>query len=184
MIEGEKKLIDDAKAGNQESFSKLYDHYLPAIYRFIYMKVSHRHEAEDLTHEVFVSAWQNIARYSHKGFPFSSWLYRLARNRVIDHYRVSKPHSDIENLSPEQISLNPMIESVIDDGFQFKLVRSAIQKLKPNQQDVLIMKFIEDLSHKEIAHALKKSEGAIRLIQHRAIQELKKILNEKNQYHG
>jgi RNA polymerase sigma-70 factor, ECF subfamily len=181
MLEGEKKLIEAAGRGEKTSFTKLYDYYMPAIYRFIYVKVSHRHIAEDLTHEVFLSAWQNLPRYRHKGFPFSSWLYKLARNRVIDHYRGLKPSTDIENINPEELKINSVIESTLDDDFQFQLVKSAIQALKPDQQDVLIMKFIEDLSHKEIALTLKKSEGAIRLIQHRAIQELKKQLKDISQ---
>ena len=90
MLESEKVYIKKAKSGNQEAFGALYDHYLPSIYRFILLKVSNRAEAEDLSHEVFLSAWKNIPGYKDKGFPFSSWLYQIARNAVIDFYRTSK----------------------------------------------------------------------------------------------
>jgi len=178
MLEGEKKLIEAAKRGEKQGFSELYNHYMPAIYRFIYMKVSHRHIAEDLTHEVFLSAWQNLPRYQDQGFPFSSWLYKLARNRVIDHYRTAKPYIDLESIDPEIAEIDQKLESALDQDFQFQLVKKALKNLKPDQQDVLIMKFIDDLSHQEIAFVMKKSEGAVRLIQHRAIQELKKELGD------
>ncbi len=140
------------------------------------MKVSSKHEAEDLSHEVFLSAWQNLPRYESRGFPFSSWLYKLARNRVIDYYRLAKPNVDLEraeSLVAEGIS----VEAVIDNALEFETVRSALRTLSEDQQDVLILKFLEDCSHSEIAVALGKTEGSVRVIQHRALQQLKKLLS-------
>ena len=86
----EEDLINKAKNRDSEAFGLLYDQYLPAIYRFILLKTSHKVTAEDLTHQVFLNAWQNIENYQSRGFPFSSWLYRIANNAVIDYYRTDK----------------------------------------------------------------------------------------------
>ncbi len=174
MLEGEEKIILAAQAGDGASFDALYVHYLPPIYRFIYMKVSHREEAEDLTHEVFASCWQNLPRYRSKGFPFSSWLYQIARNRVIDHYRVKRTTLPLEEVDAELVAQDFGIEGMIENRLTVEKIREAIRSLTPDQQDVILMKFMEDLSHREIAAALAKSEGAVRLIQHRALAELRR----------
>jgi len=103
MLDGEYKVIKGAQKGNSESFGILYDHYSHQIYRFILMRVSHKQEAEDLTHEVFLNAWQNIDNYDYRGLPFSSWLYRIARNRVIDHYRTKKEVVSIDNVDENNL---------------------------------------------------------------------------------
>ncbi len=175
MLEGEEKLIESAKRGESLSFSALYDHYLPPIYRFVYLKVSNREMTVDLTHEVFLSAWQNLASYKSQGFPFSSWLYQIARNKVIDHYRLQRDHSTLEEVDSNFIKAEFALEAYIDQEITLEGVKEAIRQLTSDQQDVLIMKFIEDLSHEEIARVLEKSEGAVRLIQHRALKELKKM---------
>ena len=179
MLEGEQNLIRGAQSGEGSCFEALYDHYVPPIYRFIYMKVSGKEEAEDLTHEVFLSAWQNLKRYRPRGFPFSSWLYQIARNKVIDHYRLKKPALPIEEVDVEFAAAGKNLDDVIDTEIHFKKVRRALRSLTPDQQDVILMKFMEELSHREIAAALMKSEGAVRIIQYRALSELKKILADE-----
>src|SRR5579862_2288407 len=101
MLDGEEKVIKSAVTGNSSAFGELYDHYQPMIYRFVAVKVSRREEAEDITHQVFLSAWINIKNYKHRGHPFSSWLYQIARNQVIDHYRSKRNDVSIENTDPE-----------------------------------------------------------------------------------
>ena len=178
MIEGEQKLIDQAKQGDANCFGVLYNKYLPQIYRFIFLKVSSKIEAEDLTHEVFLNAWQNLSKYKDQGFPFSSWLYQIARNRTIDHFRAKKPIASIDAMAEEKIELVNVNSLDIDDFLQVGLVKSAIHELKEEHQNVLIMRFIEDMSPAQIANILGKSEGAIRLIQHRAVIELRELLKD------
>src|SRR3989344_4062244 len=101
MLDGEHIVIKRAIKGEASAFGLLYDHYEPMIYRFILIKVSHREEAEDLTHQVFLHAWRSIPSYQDLGFPFSSWLYRMARNQVIDFYRARKEQQSFEELSEE-----------------------------------------------------------------------------------
>jgi RNA polymerase sigma-70 factor (ECF subfamily) len=176
MLDGEENLIEKAQNGDSECFGKLYDHYLPKIYRFVLIKVNNREITEDLVHEVFMSAWQSIGRYRHKGFPFSSWLYQIARNQVIDHYRVKKNHANLDEIDEEKIKVDNALGEKLDNLFSWEKVQGAIKRLSHDQQDVLIMRFVEGLSHREIAASMKKSEGAVRIIQHRAINELKSIL--------
>ncbi|MDE2019200.1 MAG: sigma-70 family RNA polymerase sigma factor [Patescibacteria group bacterium] len=179
MLDGEEKLIHDAVKGDSSAFGLLYDHYQPMIYRFVAVKVGRREEAEDITHQVFLSAWQNIRRYEHRGHPFSSWLYRIARNRIIDHYRSSHENVSLEGLAVEEIVVAPQnAASDISAQLEMERVLKALHELKPEYQDVIILRFIEDLSIKETAAAMKKTEGAVKLMQHRAMAELRKILEE------
>ena len=179
MLDGEKQLIEQAIRGEASAFGLLYDRYQPQIYRFIYLKVSHREEAEDLTHQVFLKSWQNIGGYKFQGFPFSSWLYRIARNQVIDYYRVKKNNLNLEEISESKIDDSSIgIIAILDDNSDVKKIKEAIKQLSPGHQDVIILRFIEELSLKETASALKKTEIAVKLLQHRAIKNIKKILND------
>ncbi len=176
MLDGELNLIREAQKGKKEAFGPLYDHYVAPIYRFVYVKVTDKEEAEDLTHEVFLSAWQNLKGYKHQGFPFSSWLYQIARNKVIDHYRTKKTHTSFENVDEDLLSIVGVVENDLEKVLALDKVKEAIAQLNQEQQDVIIMKFIEDLSNEEIANTMSKTEGAVRLLQHRAINNLKEIL--------
>ena len=177
MIDGEEKLIIQAVRGDSSAFGSLYDHYQPMIYRFVAVKVGRREEAEDITHQVFMNAWQNIKRYEHRGHPFSSWLYRIARNQIVDHYRSHKETVSLESSGVEEIAVLPQsITSDITSKLELERVFRAIHQLKPDYQDVIIMRFVEDLSIRETAQAMKKTEGAVKLMQHRAMAELRQVL--------
>ena len=176
MLDGEDKLIYDAVKGEASAFGFLYDHYQPKIYRFVLIKVSQREEAEDLTHQVFLHAWTHIGQYQDVGFPFSSWLYRIARNQVIDHYRTKKAHLSIDEVDENRFAADAAHERNLDTAMTLERVRHAIRSMKPEYQDVIIMRFVEDLSIKETAHASGKTEGAIKLMQHRAMKTLKQLI--------
>lgn len=175
MLENEKQYIEEARGGNRDSFGIIYSHYVPQIYRFVFFKVSSKQIAEDLTHEIFLSAWQNIKNYKQKEFPISSWLYQIARNKVIDHYRTDKKNISIDTEDFNEDSLGFYEQKNPDVSFSIEKIKSLIKFLKPEYQDVIIMRYVEDLDSKEIAGVLNKSEGAVRLIQHRAINNLKEL---------
>ena len=179
MLDGENKLIKDAIRGKASAFGSLYDYYQPKIYRFVLVKVSRREEAEDLTHQVFLQAWQNVKSYEDIGFPFSSWLYRIARNLIIDFYRTNRKESSLEKIDPEYFVVEAEAHFDLADKMDVEKVKSAIQRLKPEHQDVIMMRFVEDMPIKEVALATDKTEGAVKLIQHRAIKELKNLLGVK-----
>ncbi len=180
MIDGDiKNTIESAIKGEASAFGLLYDRYQPQIYRFIYLKVSHREEAEDLCHQVFLSAWQNIEGYKFKGFPFSTWLYSIARNKVIDHYRTKKNFIDIETIYIAEEDDKKTNEAILDFKTNIENVKKAISELPQTEQDVIIMRFTEDMPYKEIASILNKSEVSIRVIQHKAIKRLKELLSNE-----
>ena len=176
MLDGEEKLIKNAVKGEASAFGALYDFYHSQIYRFVFIKVGRREEAEDLTHQVFMNAWTNIKGYKHRGHPFSSWLYRIARNQIIDHYRTRRGEFSLEQVDPEYFVAPAVAHFNLGEKMEMERVMHAIGELKPEYQDVLIMRFIEELSVKEVATSIGKSEGAIKLLQHRAIKELKNSL--------
>ncbi|MDD4761433.1 MAG: RNA polymerase sigma factor [Candidatus Pacebacteria bacterium] len=180
MVEKEENLIRQACAGKRDSFGKLYDIHQPKIYRFIILKVGNKEESEDITHQVFLSAWQNIKSFRIKEVPFSSWLYKIAKNKIIDYYRSKKPVFSIESVDENTLKSSSFPELLTEKSMELEKIRNAMTKITEEQQDVLIMRFIEDLPIKEVAVTLNKSIGAIKLIQFRAINKLKKILKEEN----
>lgn len=182
MLERELKYITRAKKGDKNAFGVLYDYYLPKIYRFIYLKTANQAETEDLTHETFLNAWQNLPRYQHRGFPFSSWLYQIAKNSVIDFYRTRKKNIQIESVDESLIGISFQDSEILDGSMTIEKLKKYIALLKQDYQDVLIMRFVDDLTNEEISAALNKSQGAIRLIQHRAIKELKALYEKEKQY--
>jgi RNA polymerase sigma-70 factor (ECF subfamily) len=180
MTEAEENLITAAVAGDRNSFGELYDLYNPKIYRFILFKVGSVAEAQDLTHQVFLNAWTNIYTYRDLGYPFGSWLYRIAKNQIIDHYRTARHHTSLDEHPEETIAGLPHSDdgAAYEESFELTRVMKAIEKLKPEYQDIVIMRFVEDMSIKEIADVIEKSEGAVKLLQHRAIAQLKTLLEQ------
>ncbi|MBI1960910.1 MAG: sigma-70 family RNA polymerase sigma factor [Candidatus Liptonbacteria bacterium] len=180
MIDDEKQLILDAmRGGGAEPFGVLYDRHHQRIYRYVYLKVTNREEAEDLTHQVFLSAWQNLKTYRFQGLPFSSWLYRIARNKIIDYYRTRQTHETLEHAETLLVSASKNPADRADDVFAMERVRAAIRRLPADQQDVVIMRFVSDMPYRDVAAAIGKTEGAVKVIQHRALKKLKEILNIK-----
>lgn len=177
----EKELIRRSVEGESSAFGLLYDKYQPHIFRFVYLKVGQREEAEDLTHQVFLSAWENIETFRDQGLPISSWLYKIARNRIIDHYRTRKTAVSIEQAPEEIMELAAITDdhaNTLDTKFALEKVYKALAQLSQDQQDIIIMRFVQDLSYKEIADVIGKNQGAVRVIQHRAIKILKDLLQE------
>lgn len=178
MLDNEDKLISLAVQGHSEAFGALYDHYQPQIYRFAVIRVGRREEAEDLTHDVFKNAWVNIGKYKKQGFPFSSWLYKIAKNQIVDFYRAKKETTPLEAL--DEAGIGQIFEAEpLEAKLQIGRVMAAINGLKTEYKDVLALRFIEDLSLKEAAEILGKTEGATKLLQHRALNLLREQFGEQ-----
>lgn len=167
-------LLEDAKSGKDSAFSKLYELYFDKIYRFAYFRVSHKEIAEDITEEVFIRAFTSLSSLD-KASSFESWLYQIARNRIIDYYRSKKqllPLDDLENTLQYETNT---IDSV-NLQFDQKIFLKALRDIPEEQQTIIRMKFYEDLTNTEIAEITGKTEGSIRVIQHRALVKLKEII--------
>mgnify|MGYP001620193080 FL=1 len=181
MLEDEQNLVKKAQDGEVKAFGSLYDHYLPKIYRFVLLKVSHREEAEDLTHQAFLKAWENIEQYDFRGYSFGSWLYRIARNVTVDYYRSARLEVSVEDVSEVHLAKDNSLEESVERSLEWQGLVESIKKLKEVEQDVIVMRFVEDLPLKDIAEAIGKSEGAVKVIQHRAIKNLKHIVENKKE---
>jgi len=167
-------LIQKVKRGNKEAFGTLYSFYLEKIYRYIFFKVNQEIQlAEDLTEVTFLKAWEKIEQYKQEGGTFSSWIYTIARNTVIDHFR---EHNRLTNLQENHIDETQSMEEKIFDTIEVGRIQEAMQYLTDEQQEIITMKFINDMSNKEIAVILGKKEEAIRAMQYRGLQELRKRL--------
>jgi len=175
-------LVGQAKSGNAEAFGQLYDAYVERVYRYIYFRVTDDQTTEDLTSQVFLKAWEHLDRYKPGGSPFIAWLYTIARNAVIDFYRTRK-----QTVPLEEVGALALDEEALDDRmdrqFDVMALRTGMQQLTEEQQQVLTLKFIAKLSTQEVAHMMGKREGAVRALQMRALQTLAKYM-EKDKIYG
>ena len=165
-------LIVAAKAGDASAFGELYERYRDAIYRFCLARTGTSHDAEDLTADVFVKALHSIDRYQDRGLPFAAFLYRIARNAAIDRSRTLKQPLSVDGLLVEpRSSQNVEVEATF--AVEKTILLAALTRLKPEHRDVITMRFIEGYSALEVAQLLGKTEGAIRTLQHRALERLR-----------
>lgn len=171
-------LVKKAASGDELAFGQIYDLYFEKVYRFVYYRVNHEETAEDLVSETFIRVWNKLGKIDDAA-AFQAWIFRIARNIVVDHYRAKKITVDISELE----NVLEYEDNIIDRanlGFDQKKLLEALKHLSSDQQVVIKLKFLDELENSEIAEALNKTEGAIRVIQHRAINELKKIIDNNN----
>jgi RNA polymerase sigma-70 factor (ECF subfamily) len=175
----EQALVEKAKNSNPDAFGQLYDLYYSRIYGYAYFKTGNRYEAEDITEQVFLKALENIERFEWQGITLLPWLLRIASNAVADHFRTRK-HA-IASLEEERepasdASYEP--EMVVVNASERRAVIKALQMLTEEQQQVITMRFMADMKSEEVAKAMNKKPGAIRALQHRAIETLGRVLGE------
>ena len=168
------KLIIRAEGGDFEAFGELYSIYLDRIYRYVFYQVKDRMTAEDITEEVFVKAWQAIGSCKGKEATFSSWLYRIAHNHMLNTLRNKKKFTSIETENLVDAS-DPKIE--LETALDHQELLATIADLPQNQKEVIILKFIEEMDNREISKVLGKREGAIRILQMRALANLRQKLS-------
>lgn len=178
------KLAQDKRANSTvgaEAVGVLYDRYHEAVFRYIWSRVSDPQLAEDLTGDVFTRMVINLPKYQTTGAPFKTWLLSIARNLVIDDYRKASsryqlPIEEIENYSADEQSPAEIVENQIF----IEQVKIALKELKPIKQDILILRFIVGLPLREVASILGKNIGSIKVIQHRALKELRTIVESQS----
>jgi RNA polymerase sigma-70 factor (ECF subfamily) len=171
-------LVVRVKEGDEDAFSDLYDIFIDPIYRYVYYRVNSA-DAEDLVETVFLKVWENIHKYKQKKRLFSAWMFRIAHNLVVDYYRASKDRNFDElkiDIASRDREHNPIRRA--ERSLDKEILKKAIKKLKKNYQEIIIYKFINEFSNTEIAEISKKSEGSLRILQHRALKALKKVLEE------
>ena len=179
----EAKLVQRAVAHDPEAFGKLYDIHVDRVYRHIYYRVGNEHDTEDLTQQVFLKAWQAIDRYKKRTSPFIAWLITISHNLVVDFYRTRKDKAYLEaEILADGPASNP--ERAAEASLEQQRLRRAILRLGSDEQQVVILRFIEGFGFDEIASLLSKREGNIRVILHRALVKLRNILEEDERQRG
>jgi len=175
----EERLLCLAAQGNKKAFGLLYEQYLDEIHRFVYYRVSDPSEAEDITESAFLRAWERLPSIYEQGDEiknFRPWIYRIAQNLVIDFYRSRKPVHLKEDIIPID---DKSPEEIADREFLSQRLAKAIMELEPNYQQIIILRFINQLSHKEAALIMNLSHGHTRVLQYRAIKKLQTILSSE-----
>jgi RNA polymerase sigma-70 factor (ECF subfamily) len=167
-------LVERAQAGERDALEELYLIHFDRIYSYLHMTVGNRHDAEDLTTQTFLKMLESIGRFRWQSVPFSAWLFRIAHNLAMDHFRagrrwqpeeeVPEPHGSEERSAEEQAMHSIGRASMLE----------MIEDLSPEQQQVLTLKFVFNFSNGEAATILGKTEGAIKSLQHRALVSLQK----------
>jgi RNA polymerase sigma-70 factor (ECF subfamily) len=177
-------LIHCARHGDRDAIAALYRHHVDAIHRYVRYRVPDTAAAEDLTAEVFLRMVEGLPRYYQNGAPFEAWLYRIAAARVADYYRRRKrrPQESLTDAEPDRAELP---ERRLQNEEEQTALRAALRQLSAEQQDVLLLRFVERKSHAEVAALLGKSVTAIKSTQHRALSRLAELmgLSEKARHY-
>jgi len=169
-------LIAAASGGDGNAFEKLYTEFQPKISRFVAVRINHKQTAEDVVAQVFIKAWEALQNQVQIE-TFSAWMFTIARNSIIDHYRTKRELTDITELE-NFLEYEDNIVETLDLDIQSRQFLRVLDNLNNDQQQVIRLKFLEDLTNEEIAAIMDKTPGAIRVIQHRAITQLKKEIGE------
>jgi RNA polymerase sigma-70 factor, ECF subfamily len=169
------RLVGASRAGDSEAFGQLFDHFHGPIYRYIASRVQRPADAEDLTQLVFVKALEALPRYESRGVPFGGWLFRLARNSIIDFVRTRHEHAELDAIAePQGPEAGP--DQVAVDREDMDAVGVALAALTSEQREAIALRFFAGLSAREAAEAMGKQEGTIRGLQFRAIAALRREL--------
>lgn len=164
---------------DKQAFGELYDLYVEKIYRFVYFKISNREEAEDLTSDVFLKTWNYLMENTEKELgSFSGLIYRIARNNIIDHYRKKSRMQEVALDEGVDAPANDLIQQV-EIGYDVEKLMDLVKKLKQDYQEVLILRYVEELSVGEIAEIMNKSSVGVRVLLHRATNKLKEMAGEQ-----
>lgn len=173
----ERATVDRACAGDQQALADLYDWYMPRVYRYAVARMGNVAEAEDLTEEVFLKMLGAISDFRWRDVPFSSWLFRIAHNQVVTHFRrTSQRGGPTAELSDEMVDGRKGPAATVEDQLTMEEVRRAADQLPEAQREVIALRFVSGLSIAETAKALGKREGNVKALQHKAVAKLQKML--------
>jgi RNA polymerase sigma-70 factor, ECF subfamily len=169
------RLVAEAKGGNPDAFGQIFDVYVEPLHRFIASRVNRPSDAEDLTQLVFVKALEALPRYESRGIPFGGWLFRLARNAIIDQVRTRKDSVPLNTaVTRETEDIGPEARATLREDLE--RVARAMTELTEDQREVIELRFFAGLSVVEVAVAMGRQEGTIRGLQFRAIASLRRTL--------
>jgi RNA polymerase sigma-70 factor (ECF subfamily) len=174
-------LVERAQAGEAEAFGLLYDRYFDTVFRFVYFRVGNRQLAEDLTSDTFLRALKRIGSFTWQGRDLGAWLVTIARNLVADHfksgrYRLEITTGDVLDAEREDRGPEGSPEAAVIDHITNVALLKAVKQLNPEQQECIVLRFLQGFSVAETAQAMGKNEGAIKALQYRAVRTLARLL--------
>ncbi len=175
------RLVERAQAGDVEAFGKIYDRYLDTVYRYVYFRVGSRTLAEDLTQEAFLRALRRINSFTWQGRDLGAWLVTIARNLVADHfksgrYRLEMSTSEVLDADREDRGPEGSPEAMVVSKLTNVTLLQAVKRLGAEQQECIVLRFLQGFSVAETARAMGKNEGAIKALQYRAVRTLARLL--------
>jgi RNA polymerase sigma-70 factor (ECF subfamily) len=174
----ERNLAERVAKHDSKAFAELYKRYVDRIYRYIYFKSGRTDDAEDLTAQVFLKAWEAVTSYRWEGYPFSTWLYRIAHNQVIDYYRTHREHLPLDTAQTREGGIDPLEAAQLT--FTAIKVQAALRHLTSDQERVITLRFLEGYSTKEVAAIMRKDADSVRALQHRGLRALQSWVGEEN----
>ena len=171
-------LVRKAQKGDSASFAGLYEHFYDKIFRYVLFKSGSVADAEDITEEVFLRMLKSIRSFEWKGYPFSSWLFRIAHNLIVDHFRRKdrQKTSPLESVSGTIGAITYDVDSYLDTELSMAQVSEAMTGLTDLQREVLSLRFSGGLSVRETAEAVGKNENAVKALQHAGVKKLRRLL--------
>jgi RNA polymerase sigma-70 factor (ECF subfamily) len=175
-VQDEESLVRRAKEHDEAALAQLYEENFDKIYRYIVLKTGDRTEAEDMTQQVFLKAFKSISGYRSKGSPFSSWLFRIAHNQVVDHWRKKSKRTTVPLEETLVGSSNSSPSADTERKMDIESLVAATRRLTSLQREVVSLRFAGGLSVAEVAKSMGKSEGAIKALQHSAVVSLRKMV--------
>ena len=176
----ESDLVARASRGDSEAFGDLYERYLDEIYRYIFYRAADQDSAEDMTEMVFLKAWEALPRTVSPISNFRAWLYRVAHNLVVDRHRTKKSTLSLEEAA-ELRDTAPTPETAAQKREESEELALALSRLKPKYRQVLTCRFINGLSHAETAEVMALKEGHVRVLQYRALRQVRQHLHLLNE---
>ncbi len=182
--DGERAVVDAARAGDEAALAELYKLYFPRVYRYILARMGNPYDAEDLTEEVFLRVLHAIERFQWREAPFSAWLFRIAHNAVISQRRKEGARGRSSPLS-EALSVDSQgPDEMVENRLALKEIMKAAETLPEAQRRVISLRFAAGLTVAETARAMGKGEGNVKVIQHKAIAKLRDMLAQRPKVHG
>jgi RNA polymerase sigma-70 factor (ECF subfamily) len=171
-----RRLVEQAQRGDRHALEELYLLHFDRIYSYLHLSVGNRHDAEDLTTQVFVKMLESIGNFRWRSAPFSAWLFRIAHNLAMDHFRANKRWQLEEEVPEPDPGEGSAAEEEALESIGRQSMLQLIEKLSPEQQQVLTLKFVFNFSNADAATILDKTDGAIKSLQHRALASLQRQL--------
>ena len=171
----DQELIARAKEYDEAALEWIYEQYSPGIFRYIYYRIGDYETAEDIRADVFIRMLEGLDSFSYRGWSISAWLYRIAHDRVVDHLRRVRRRPS-ESLTEFVVDKSAGPAEISLDRIDHQALREAIGQLTDDQAEVIILRFIEERSIKEVAQITGRKEGAIKALQYRAVQTLGRLL--------